>query len=229
MSLLRVIHPNGALFLDRTTRESSFRWRRDAGDPVQGHERVSALAAAITRVQAALREVHGEQSPPTLETVLRRFGARMNFRIELKSPTLTESELRGAWTVGHLVRDLGLGERVIVDSLEPRLAARALQFCDCAVGVDAPPRAPVSAGHIGIYAALGARWLVVDHSIVDAALLRRARARGLKVMADGVDDLADVAAMGAYPPDGIITSDQAVARSLRGRFPPARGDGLTTE
>ncbi|MGB0721804.1 MAG: glycerophosphodiester phosphodiesterase family protein [Gammaproteobacteria bacterium] len=211
-------------------RDAGFDWIevdvRVTGDgvPVLHHDREIQLNDRVFNMDEVplrrLREQYDENALPELETVLRRFAGGEDgtgFLVELKSHVYGVETQKFARTVGRMIRDLGLGRRVIVDSFDPTLAMSAGQYCDCAIAFDTPYRKPVHEAQMPTYSGLGGAWLYVHHSVIDAELVEQAHGHGLKVMAYTINDITELDAMGTLP-DGVITDSAALAHALRGRL-----------
>ncbi|MGB0713481.1 MAG: sulfatase-like hydrolase/transferase, partial [Gammaproteobacteria bacterium] len=211
-------------------RASGFDWVeidvRVTGDgvPVLHHDREIRLGDMTVNIDEVplevLRRHYDADVLPELEVALRRFGGKdddgLGFLVELKSHVYGVETQKFARTVGHLISELGMGRRVIVDSFDPTLAMSAGQFCDCAIAFDTPFRKTVHPAQMPTYRGLGGRWLYVHHSVIDAAVVQQAHDQGLKVMAYTINELGTFDAMGVTP-DGVITDSAELAAALRAR------------
>tara|TARA_A100001391_G_scaffold194850_1_gene171555 strand:- start:6328 stop:7080 length:753 start_codon:yes stop_codon:yes gene_type:complete len=169
----------------------------------------------------ARQNTPGWHSPvciPSLREVVALCGPDMRFQFEVKG---AESPLlhRLAHRLVALIDELGLEQRAVVTSSHTGFL-RML--------ADMTPR--IQRGYVAEYryqqptrraAALGCTWLMPRHSLVNEALMRRARRRGLKVSTWTVNDLAEAQRLAKLGVDGIITD---FPTSFIAHFHQRRGD-----
>ncbi|OGQ22701.1 MAG: hypothetical protein A2138_09715 [Deltaproteobacteria bacterium RBG_16_71_12] len=159
----------------------------------------------------------GKEGLVTLDAFLAEAPA-VNLLLEAKPASTAEATLLLARKLARAV----LAERgkrdIVVDSFS-RIAAQSVRaYSGCEVGLDTPFRRPVSDEAIEAARAAHIDWLYVEQSVVDASLIDRAHAAGLRVMVYTVDDEATLARLRDKPPDGIITNRIAVEREARRLF-----------
>ena len=186
------------------------------GVPVVVHdptlERTTGVARAVDDMTAAeLRALPRRCRPPSLDDVLDTFADGTDYLIEVKRiPVEAEPVVLDA------VAMRGLDDRVTIQSFdhlllrrlrrrhrELRLAALFRPGADVAAGIDLV--APFVDG------------IAPAAAHVDATLMQRARARGLKVRAWTVNDSAEMRRLWRTGVDGIITDRPERARAVIGR------------
>lgn len=184
--------------------------------PVLAHDAVlpgdPALPVAALTL-AELRARPGGDELLTLEEVLREFLPQRKLLIELKPQARLQDRQQLVREVAALLARFDAGHRVIVDSFDEYLAASMKRQCRCEVGLDTAYRERPTDGDLAQVRSLGLDWIYVEHSVVDADLVRRAHGAGLKIMAYTVNERAIVDAWrrdGALP-DGIITDHADLA------------------
>ncbi|ASK33708.1 glycerophosphodiester phosphodiesterase [Alcanivorax sp. N3-2A] len=145
---------------------------------------------------------HSPLSIPSLREVITACGPEMRFQFEVKgagAPLLH----RIAQQLVALIAEQGLQSRVVVTSSHTGFLRM--------VGAMAPH---LERGYISEHRyqqptrrakALGCRWLMPKYTLVNDALMRRARRRGLKVSTWTVNDLQEAERLAALGVDGIIT------------------------
>lgn len=170
---------------------------RTAGDP---REIDRVPLAAVTALDPARR-------PPTLDSVLDRYGSSTRWLVELKGPAQP-------WhlQVAEALAARGLLDRALVQSFDV-LSLRRLRRQ--APGLSVGPlfwRAPGAARLRSV--ARFATAVAVRHTAVDTGLLRRAHGCGLGVRAWTANAPADVQRLLALGVDGVITDVPDVVRAL---------------
>jgi phosphoglycerol transferase MdoB-like AlkP superfamily enzyme/glycerophosphoryl diester phosphodiesterase len=161
-----------------------------------------------------LRALPGRAGVLTLEEALAEYLPRKRMLIEAKAqPRFDVNSQFSRAIVEQLNRHPA--ERVIVDSFDEFIAASIKQQCRCEVGLDTRYRKALTDAELDHYHRLDMDWIYVEYSVVDAGLIRRAHARGLKVMAYTVNEQTPVdrwRRQGELP-DGIISDYESIGRN----------------
>lgn len=149
----------------------------------------------------------------TLEDALRDYLSRKKLLIELKPQARLQDSQRLLHAVATLLRRHDAGKRVILDSFDEYMAASIRQQCGCEAGLDTPYQRPLTDQDLAHVRSLGLDWIYVEHTVVNADLVRRAHGAGLKVMAYTVNDrtIIETWRRDGGLPDGIITDHVALA------------------
>ncbi len=157
---------------------------------------------------------HSPTGVPSLEEVIDACPANMSFQLEVKAARRSTLE-RIADELIQLIDRRNLAGRVIVSSSHKpflrelgRRAPHLHRGHVCRRRYRQPLRGT---------AAVGADWLIVHHSLASAALVRRARTRGLKISTWTVNDLAEAERLAELEVDSIITDfPSAMVAHFRG-------------
>ncbi len=155
---------------------------------------------------------------PTLRDAITRFKPKLNFLLELKTPSdVIYRQLEMAEALVKIINETGINDEVIVDSFSRYMASFVKERCNCDVGFDAPFGKPLNDSELADIASSLFDWVYVHHTVYDSALVRNAHALGLKVMVYTVNEPAVVAGWRgeAILPDGILTDNLAVQDALR--------------
>lgn len=194
------------------------------GIPVLLHDPVVSVSGAEFPVGELtleeLRALPATNGVLTLEEALSTYLPRKKLLIEPKPQSRLDVNSRFAQAIVSLLARHPV-DRVVVDSFDEFLASSIKQQCGCDVGIDTPYREPLSDAQLDHYRRLDMDWIYVEHSVVDADLVRRAHARGLRVMSYTVNDPAVVdrwRAQGMLP-DGIISDYEAIGAAWRDHGP----------
>lgn len=171
---------------------------RTTGDP----RRVDELTAE------AIDEIPSLSRPVALEDLLRRYGRRTRYLLDLKDPT-------PAWECAVLdaIERHGLCDRVIVQSFERGSLRRLRDACGW-VALNALYRRAEDPYEdlpgVATYATSVGAW----HDKIDADFVMQANAAGLAVRTWTVNEPDDIARAMAIGVDGIITNVPDVARGV---------------
>ncbi|MCG8391559.1 MAG: glycerophosphodiester phosphodiesterase [Pseudomonadales bacterium] len=170
---------------------------------MQGHVRQYTLSQL--GVMDARRNTPGWHSPtgiPSLQEVVDLCGPNMRFQFEVKgADRVVLHQL--AHHLTHMIHEQQLQSRVVVTSSHTGFLRM--------IGTMAPD---VERGYVCQYRylqptrrahGLGCAWLMPHFSLVNTALMRRARKRGLKVSVWTVNDLTEAERLSRLKVDGIIT------------------------
>lgn len=175
------------------------------GELVVVHDPTLLRTAGDPRRVAELR---GADVPAlTLDGVLARYATRARFLLDVKEPS-PEWEGRLLVAVGRA----GLQRRVVVQSFD-HAALRRLHDAGPWLELAAlfPTDPPPDLAGVATFAAGIGPW----HEAVDAALVARARARGLAIRPWTVNGPADIDRLLALGVDGVITDVPDVAAAAR--------------
>lgn len=184
--------------------------------PVLAHDATLPGDPAVPIAALTLQELRarpGGADLLTLAEVLRDYLPHKKLLIELKSQPRLQDQQQLLLAVADELSRHDVRGRVIIDSFNEYLASSIKQRCDCEVGLDTPYRRTLSDTDLAHVRTLGLDWVYVEHTAVNADLVRRAHALGLKVMAYTVNDGAVIEGWRRHGelPDGIITDHVALA------------------
>lgn len=171
--------------------------------------RIDELPAAE---RAALR-VRGEPVP-LLAEVLATFDTDVD--VEIKATRMGRAgDLVEA--AAHVIRASGRADRVLVSSFDPvALVQFHRRLPDVAIGYlfHDQQRLAARRGWIGRW--IGATLVHPQHTLVDAASVRRWRAAGLPINVWTVDDAAELERLAGLGVDGVFANDPAHALAVLG-------------
>ncbi len=165
----------------------------------------------LARVAAAdLAGLPAETRPVPLADVLHRYAGRTAFLVELKHPKAADLE-----AVLTAVRAAEVGDRVVLQSFD-HVALRALRVLDPVIALCGlyPRGVPGRLLRAGLGRA--AEWLTAiapSAAAVDASLLARAHALGLRVHPYTVNETPELERLAALGADGLITDVPDRARA----------------
>ena len=171
-----------------------------------GAGRVSDLTLAELRMLT----IDGEHPVPTLDEVFAALGRRTLYNVELKGLGVSDGGLSAA--VARVLAAHDVADRVIISSFSPfvvRLARQAMPGVPVALLRE---HRPLRLAH----ALLRAQADHPYYPLVDEALMRWARRRGLRVNVWTVDDPAEAQRLVRLGVHGIITNRPAGLRAIVG-------------
>jgi glycerophosphoryl diester phosphodiesterase len=176
----------------------------DVSRTTDGRGRVADLTVDALR---ALNAGAGQQIP-TLDEVFEAFGPRLRYNVELKDAGLGDNGLEAA--VADRIEAHHLGSQTLVSAFNPLAVRRARRHLSRAT-----PLGFLHQTTLGRYGALlaGATAVHPHHSLVDAAYMRWAAARGYRVHVWTVDDPAEARRLLHLGVHAVITNRPATLRA----------------
>ena len=164
------------------------------GEPFLFHDPVVVLDGERVQLEDLtinqIREIPAMEAVPTLEEILNRYAGTVNFAVEVKAANHVARLFTYTHRVRQLVNNRVPGRQVIVDSFQEAAVRSIVRGCDCDVAIDHPFRQPVDDHAMDEYVMLGYKWLYVEQTVFTEDLLKRAHARGLRVMVYPVNNQA---------------------------------------
>lgn len=159
----------------------------------------------LTQLDArhALSQWPHQEAIPSLESVLIECPSHLHYQLEIKGfmpmPYLDALVLQ----LKTLITTLNIGQRVVVTSEDVNVLRQLKRIApDIKRGYVCQyhHRLPISISN-----RLGCHWLIANHAIVNARLMKKARSKGLKVSCWTVNDLDIAERLAQLKVDSIIT------------------------
>lgn len=147
----------------------------------------------------------------TLEEVLKKYDGKINFLIEAKNQKHISATLDLGKKISSIIKENIKKSKVIIDSFDTNLIASIKLYCKCETGWDTPFQQPVTEDFLNFAIEMNMSWIYVHFKVLTTELIKKAHAKGLKVMvytANKEDDLKG----STLKPDGIITDTSSMLK-----------------